>query len=88
MEFWYELASETELSSLTRDVEVRAEEGPLVLTLRSSDVPAQHLNKSRPGLFCGKAEKLLTLPELHLPLAFFGWSLSSSSEPRGTLPVR
>jgi len=45
MEFWYELASETELSSLTRDVEVRAEEGPLVLTLRSSDVPAQHLNK-------------------------------------------
>ena len=45
MEFWYELASESELSSLTHDVEVRSEQQPLVVTLHSSDVPAQHLNK-------------------------------------------
>jgi len=45
MEFWYELASEAELNLLTRDVEVRADQELLVLTLRSSDVPAQHLNR-------------------------------------------
>jgi len=45
MEFWYELASDAELSALTRTVEVSADTAPLSLTLHSSDTPAQHLNK-------------------------------------------
>lgn len=45
MEIWYELASESELSSLAHEVEIGAENQPLNVTLHSSDIPAQHLNK-------------------------------------------
>lgn len=45
MEFWYELASEAELASLSQNLEVNAGSGPLALTLHSSDIAAQHLNK-------------------------------------------
>ena len=43
--FWYEMASETELASLSRDIEVSLENPPFAITLQSSDVPVQHLNK-------------------------------------------
>lgn len=45
MEFWYELASESELAALTREVEVTTGSQPVAVTLQSSDLPAQHLNK-------------------------------------------
>jgi plastocyanin len=45
MEFWYELASESELAALTHEVEVTAGGAPVALTLQSSDIPARHLNK-------------------------------------------
>jgi hypothetical protein len=45
MEFWYELASDAELASLANDIEVGADNQPLTITLHSSDIPAQHLNK-------------------------------------------
>jgi plastocyanin len=45
MELWYELASEAELASLAHDIEVGADNQPLAITLHSSDIPAQHLNK-------------------------------------------
>jgi plastocyanin len=45
MEFWYELASEAELASLTQNVQANAGAAPLAVTLHSSDVPSPHLNK-------------------------------------------
>ena len=45
MEFWYELASEGELASLTQNMEVNTGTAPLAVTLHSSDIAAQHLNK-------------------------------------------
>ena len=45
MEFWYEFASESELDSLARDVEPSAESATVNITLHSSDIPPQHLNK-------------------------------------------
>jgi plastocyanin len=45
MEFWYELASEPELSTLAKDVEVGTSGPPILVTLHSSDIPGQHLNK-------------------------------------------
>lgn len=44
-EFWYELASEAELASLARDVTIDSENNQITVSLHSSDVPAQHLNK-------------------------------------------
>ena len=45
VEFWYESASEAELSSITRDVDFGLSTPPLTVTLHSSDQPAPHLNK-------------------------------------------
>jgi hypothetical protein len=45
IEFWYELASEPELAALTHDVEIATGGAPIAVTLHSSDIPAQHLNK-------------------------------------------
>lgn len=45
MEFWYEFASDTELTSLTRELDLGADSVPLALTLHSSDVAPQHLDK-------------------------------------------
>lgn len=45
MELWYETASETELTSLTRDVNLDSEPTPISILLHSSDVPAHHLDK-------------------------------------------
>jgi hypothetical protein len=47
MEFWYELASEGELASLVREVEVVAGQDPptAAITLHSSDAAAEHVNK-------------------------------------------
>jgi plastocyanin len=45
MEFWYELASESELAALTRNLEVTTGGAPIAVTLRSSDLPARHSNK-------------------------------------------
>ncbi len=45
METWYELAAESELASLTREFEVGSETTPITITLHSSDVSVQHLNK-------------------------------------------
>lgn len=45
MEFWYELASDGELASLTQTVGVSADGAPVAVTLRSSDISAPHFNK-------------------------------------------
>ena len=45
MEFWYELASETELASLARELDIGADSAPVSVTLHSSDLPSQHLDK-------------------------------------------
>ena len=45
LEFWYESASEAELSSLTRDVDFGFNTPSLEVTLNSSDQPDPHLNK-------------------------------------------
>src|ERR1700757_1073337 len=45
VEFWYESASEGELTSLTRDVDFGLSTPSLALTLHSSDQPPLHLNK-------------------------------------------
>lgn len=45
MEIWYELASESELAGLKRDVEVAAGAAPVTVTLHSSDISAPHFNK-------------------------------------------
>ena len=43
---WYELASESELSSLSREVEITAGDTTLpTMTLHASDAPAEHLNQ-------------------------------------------
>jgi plastocyanin len=45
MEFWYESASDAEMGSLTRDLDIGTDTTPVALTLHSSDIPAQHLDK-------------------------------------------
>lgn len=45
MEFWYESASDAELASLTRDIDVGSETSSVSVTLHSSDLPPQHLDK-------------------------------------------
>ena len=45
MEFWYELASESELAALAQSVEISADGTPVAVTLHSSDVSAPHFNK-------------------------------------------
>ena len=46
LEVWYELASESELASLSRDVDVTSGDIALgAITLHSSDAPKDHLNK-------------------------------------------
>ena len=43
---WYELASEAELTSLSRDLEITVGDNALgTITLHSSDAPPEHLNK-------------------------------------------
>jgi hypothetical protein len=44
-EFWYESATEAELASLTRDLEVGPDASSISVTLHSSDLPPQHLDK-------------------------------------------
>jgi plastocyanin len=45
MEFWYELASESELAALVQNVEIGTGGAPVAVTLHSSDVAAPHFNK-------------------------------------------
>ena len=45
MEFWYELASEAELASLIRELDIGPDTAPVSPTLHSSDLPSQHLDK-------------------------------------------
>lgn len=46
LELWYELAAEAELASLAREVEVTAgDNAPAAITLNSSDLAIEHLNK-------------------------------------------
>jgi plastocyanin len=45
LELWYEFASQSDLDSLARDMEVNGQSAPVKITLHSSDIPAQHLNK-------------------------------------------
>jgi plastocyanin len=45
VEFWYESASEVELSSLTHDIDLGLSIPFLTVTLHSSDQPTPHLNK-------------------------------------------
>jgi plastocyanin len=45
LEFWYELASPSELKSLTREVEIDQSPAPIVVKVHSSDVVSPHLNK-------------------------------------------
>jgi len=45
MEFWYEFASDGELNSLTRELDIEPETAPVALTLHSSDVAPQHMDK-------------------------------------------
>lgn len=43
--FWYESATEAELSSMTRDLDFGFSTSPLAVSLHSSDQPGLHLNK-------------------------------------------
>jgi plastocyanin len=43
--FWYELATETELASLSHSIEINASTTPFSATLHSSDIETKHLNK-------------------------------------------
>ena len=45
IEFWYELASEAELTTLAHKVEIGSDGAPIAVTLHSSDISAPHLNK-------------------------------------------
>lgn len=45
VEFWYESASDAELASLIRDLDVGSDSAPIAATLHSSDLPPQHLDK-------------------------------------------
>jgi hypothetical protein len=45
VEFWYESASEAELTSLARDLEFGRDTQVLTFTLHSSDPPPRHLDK-------------------------------------------
>lgn len=45
MEFWYELASESELAALVQNVDISTGGAPVAVTLHSSDVAAPHFNK-------------------------------------------
>ena len=45
MEFWYELASPSELSSLSREVSIDETPASVAVTMHSSDIPVSHLDK-------------------------------------------
>jgi hypothetical protein len=46
LEVWYELASESELTSLSRELEITSGDNALsLMTLHSADAPHDHLNK-------------------------------------------
>jgi plastocyanin len=46
LEVWYELATESELSSIAHEVEIQPGENQLAaIALRSSDIPIEHLDK-------------------------------------------
>ena len=45
MEFWYESASDAELASLVRDLDIVSDTTLVAVTLHSSDLPPQHLDK-------------------------------------------
>jgi plastocyanin len=46
LEAWYELATEAELTSISREVEIRSGDNALpAIALHSSDVPVEHLDK-------------------------------------------
>jgi plastocyanin len=45
IEFWYELASESDLAALGHAVEIATGAAPLAVTLHSSDISAPHFNK-------------------------------------------
>ncbi|MBZ5687615.1 MAG: hypothetical protein LAP86_21565 [Acidobacteriia bacterium] len=45
MEFWYEMASEAELASLARELDIGPDTSAVSATLHSSDLPSQHLDK-------------------------------------------
>ena len=42
---WYELATESELTSLSRELEITSGDNALSLMLHSADAPHDHLNK-------------------------------------------
>jgi hypothetical protein len=45
LEFWYELASESDLAALARNIDISADSPPAIVTLHSSDISAPHFNK-------------------------------------------
>jgi plastocyanin len=45
MEFWYEFASDADLNALARELDIGLETAPVALTLHSSDLAPQHLDK-------------------------------------------
>ena len=45
VEFWYESAPDAELASLARDLDVGTDTASVAVTLHSSDLPPQHLDK-------------------------------------------
>jgi plastocyanin len=45
LEVWYELATESELTSLSRELEITSGDNALSLMLHSADAPHDHLNK-------------------------------------------
>jgi hypothetical protein len=45
LDFWYELASESELAALARNIDISADSPPIIVTLHSSDISAPHFNK-------------------------------------------
>ena len=45
MEFWYESASDAELASLARELDIPTDTSSITTTLHSSDLPPQHLDK-------------------------------------------
>jgi plastocyanin len=45
LQFWYELASESELASLAREIDITSDSQPVKVALHSSDTPPNHLDK-------------------------------------------
>jgi hypothetical protein len=59
LEVWYELASESELASLRRDLQITQGENALdTITVHSSDRSQEHLNKYGEPYSPSKTEKL------------------------------